>query len=347
MSSFNCNRCNAPNASNARFCTNCGASMMQTQESPYQSPSANTQGALVAEYAFAGFWKRLIAYIVDGILFLVMFGIAVSLLGGSILSIGNSPEAAFAAAGFCLLYYLAWWLYFAIMESSNSQATLGKMLMGIKVTDKFGQPLSFGHATGRHFSALVTQFTLTIGYIMAGLTARKQALHDMIAGTLVVNKRYDANQVKTASENPGSGASVLGVIVIVFFVLLIPVGGIIAAIAIPAYHDYSMRVRINQAISQTSAIQNNIEEYAVNSGYWPNNLEQAGIQKNQSNTPDYQLLLATEGSYFIVFKQPEELAQGRVKFVPQLANDGSYTWSCSGQDIRPSQLPKTCREDQN
>lgn len=344
MSSFNCNRCNAPNASNAKFCTNCGASMMQVQESPYQSPTSNNEGAMVSEYAFAGFWKRFVAYIVDAILFLVLFSIVVGLLGGSMFSMMTDPEAAFAAAGIYLFYYPAWWLYFALMESSSAQATIGKKVLGIKVTDRYGQPLSFAHATGRHVSAFVTQFTITIGYLMAGFTARKQALHDMIAGTLVVNKRYGASQIKTASENPGSGMSIGGVIAIVFFVLLIPVGGILAAIAIPAYHDYTMRAQVAGAIAETTSIQSTIEEYAANSGYWPNNLEQAGIQPDQSNTSDYQILLAAEGAYFIVFKQPETLAQGRVRFVPELSNNGGYEWNCSGQDIREAFLPSACRE---
>ncbi len=317
---------------------------MQTHESPYQSPTSNNEGAMISEYAFAGFWKRFIAYIVDGILFFVLFSIVVSLLGGSMFSVVTSPEAAFAAAGIYLFYYPGWWLYFALMESSSAQATIGKKVMGIKVTDKFGQPLSFAHATGRHFSAFVTQFTLTIGYMMAGFTARKQALHDMIAGTLVVNKRYGASQIRTASENPGSGMSVGGIIAIVFFVLLIPVGGILAAIAIPAYHDYTMRAQVSKAVTETISIQTTIEEYAATSGYWPNNLEQAGIQPNQSDTTDYQILLAAEGSYYIVFKRPETLAQGRVRFVPELSSNGSYVWSCSGQDIRDTHLPLACRE---
>ncbi len=78
------------------------------------------------------------------------------------------------------------WLYYALMESSEKQATLGKMVMSLRVTDKNGQRLSFGHATGRYFSKIITGLVpLGIGYILAGITERKQALHDFIAGTLV------------------------------------------------------------------------------------------------------------------------------------------------------------------
>ncbi len=83
----------------------------------------------------------------------------------------------------CALFGL--WLYFAILESSAWQGTVGKKVLGLRVTDLDGNRISFGRATGRFFAKLVSNFTFMIGYIMAGFTAKKQALHDMIAGCLV------------------------------------------------------------------------------------------------------------------------------------------------------------------
>ena len=77
------------------------------------------------------------------------------------------------------------WLYEALMESSARQATLGKMIFQMKVTDLFGNRISFARATGRYFAKWLSGLTLFIGYIIAGFTERKQALHDMVAGTLV------------------------------------------------------------------------------------------------------------------------------------------------------------------
>jgi uncharacterized RDD family membrane protein YckC len=74
------------------------------------------------------------------------------------------------------------------MESSSNQATLGKMAVGIKVTDEFGHRISFARTSGRHFAKYISALILMIGYIMAGITQKKQALHDTIAGTLVVRK---------------------------------------------------------------------------------------------------------------------------------------------------------------
>jgi uncharacterized RDD family membrane protein YckC len=77
------------------------------------------------------------------------------------------------------------WLYFALQESSERHATIGKRALNIYVTDLQGRRISFGQATGRHFSKIISYLILCIGYMMAGFTEKKQGLHDMIAGTLV------------------------------------------------------------------------------------------------------------------------------------------------------------------
>jgi len=81
------------------------------------------------------------------------------------------------------------WLYYAIMESSSRQATLGKIALELKVTDMSGNRITFLNATGRYFGKIISGMTFTIGYLMAGFTTHKQALHDIIAGCLVVKKK--------------------------------------------------------------------------------------------------------------------------------------------------------------
>ena len=81
------------------------------------------------------------------------------------------------------------WLYGALMESSRYQATLGKMVLGIVVTDMNGQRVSIARATGRHFGKWVSSLILGIGYLMIAFTEKKQGLHDIMAGCLVVVKK--------------------------------------------------------------------------------------------------------------------------------------------------------------
>ena len=93
-----------------------------------------------------------------------------------------------------------WWLYYAIMESSERQATLGKMAVQIKVVDRRGGRISFARATGRHFAKLLSGLILFFGYLMAGFTSRKQALHDMVASCLVVNRTASEELIRQGAS---------------------------------------------------------------------------------------------------------------------------------------------------
>ena len=82
---------------------------------------------------------------------------------------------------------VAWWPYGSVLESW--QATLGKMALGISVTDSEGRRLSFGRALARNVAKLVSDFTLAIGYVMAAFTSRKQALHDIMTGCVLIKRQ--------------------------------------------------------------------------------------------------------------------------------------------------------------
>jgi uncharacterized RDD family membrane protein YckC len=152
--------------------------------------------------AYAGFWKRFLAHLIDGILLgvasLVVLIPAIGLMGlsGAMNTDemeGSSPALGIVAAGTITLSVLVItigvWLYYALMESSKRGATLGKMALGLKVTDLAGNRISFGRATGRYFAKIISGAILGLGYVMAGFTQQKQALHDIIAGCLVVTQQ--------------------------------------------------------------------------------------------------------------------------------------------------------------
>lgn len=122
---------------------------------------------------YAGFWKRFLAYLIDVIILGIVGAILTSQMDEGVSSTVTT---------------ILGWLYFAGMESSSRQATLGKSVLGIYVTDLNGNQISFLRATGRYFAKFLSAFILLIGFIMAGFTARKQALHDMIASTLVLDR---------------------------------------------------------------------------------------------------------------------------------------------------------------
>ncbi len=153
---------------------------------------------------FAGFWLRVVAYLIDGVImglafmalfipFAVMTGLTAAL--GSIHP-GEDPRDVGALLGgtfflglitIIALAILGGWLYHAKMESSSWQATLGKKALNLRVTDLAGARVTFARATGRHFAKLITGLIpLGVGFALAGLTERRQALHDMLASCLVL-----------------------------------------------------------------------------------------------------------------------------------------------------------------
>lgn len=141
---------------------------------------------------YGGFWIRVGAYIIDAVIlmigqFLIFAIFGVSMLGAASLD----PESAgiFETTGGVIAYLITLVgsvLYFALLESSSKQATLGKMALGLVVTDLNGNRISFLRALGRYFAKILSSLILGIGYIMVGFTERKQGLHDMLASTLVL-----------------------------------------------------------------------------------------------------------------------------------------------------------------
>jgi uncharacterized RDD family membrane protein YckC len=87
-----------------------------------------------------------------------------------------------------ILGLLIKWLYFILLESSPLKATFGKLIMGLVVCDRNGQRISIGMANKRYWAKLLSTMTLYIGFMLSGWTKKKRALHDMIAGTLIMKK---------------------------------------------------------------------------------------------------------------------------------------------------------------
>lgn len=147
----------------------------------------------VAPRGYGGFWLRAVAYLVDGILLNIAFGVLTIVTGISLVPTSfsemDSADALASMGTLQLVSLVGTWLYFALMESSARGATVGKMVVGLRVVTDQGNRLSFLNATGRFFAKFISTIFLCIGFIMVAFTDRKRGLHDMIAGTLVVTAR--------------------------------------------------------------------------------------------------------------------------------------------------------------
>jgi len=196
-------------------------------DNPYSAPAAplqslpQTNAAALEDYA--GFWKRVAAYIIDSILLWIPqkliemvsgAGAAKDAMNETIKGAAGNMQVVHAAQ---IHYLSAAWpsmllglvvgvLYFAFCESSAWQATLGKLALGIRVTDMEGRRIGFGRAIGRYLAKILSFIILFIGVIMVAFTQRKQGLHDIMCGTLVLNGR--ASEFKDApAKSAGNGGS--------------------------------------------------------------------------------------------------------------------------------------------
>lgn len=176
-----------------------------------------TTAATLEDYA--GFWKRVAAYILDAIILYIPSMLIQKVMGGDAAE-ATMKQAQLAAPGdphvmltalsqyystmtpALLIITVITWLYFAFCESSAWQATIGKLALSIRVTDMHGARISLPRALGRYPAKYLSAFIFCIGFLMVAWTQRRQGLHDMIASTLVLNGR--AGEFKPKPVAPDS-----------------------------------------------------------------------------------------------------------------------------------------------
>lgn len=208
----------------------------------------------------AGFWRRWAALFIDqlilglGFYALVFVLILAAWAGGwadaeALSGDEPSPGLVLAYLGLLLLYYVAAGTYCTLWESSSHQATPGKRAVGIKVVDLQGRRLTRRHAAVRWLAAGVSYLTVYIGFLMAAFTERKQALHDLLAGTLVVDRWAYTDAPERQQQGPGGCA--IAAIAGLLLMIVVGVLGILAAIAIPAYQSYTQRAGLAAVVVQT------------------------------------------------------------------------------------------------
>jgi uncharacterized RDD family membrane protein YckC len=129
---------------------------------------------------YAGFWARLLAFLADSA---IVFLVSAALLAGAAVALG--PEAlmpvAFGIAALGLFYW-------PVMHASGVQGTFGKVMVGLKVTRFDGHRISILRAAWRELAKILSASVLMLGYLLAAVLPRKQALHDLLAATYVVRE---------------------------------------------------------------------------------------------------------------------------------------------------------------
>lgn len=152
------------------------------------------------ELMYAGFLTRFGAYIIDCAVFYAATIVYLLIAGGLelwLIAMDMAENTIVTILGVLgsIYFFSLTWLYYAIMESSKLGGTLGKLAVGAVVVDKHGNRITFLRASARFWSRLLSAFPLLIGFIMAGFTQKKQALHDIITDTYVIRKQYGATMM--------------------------------------------------------------------------------------------------------------------------------------------------------
>ena len=150
-----------------------------------------TPGRRATAPRYAGFWLRFAAYLIDVTLLSIVEGV----LAVGLMMMGpheiNVVAILYGLVNFALVSAALAWAYFALFESSPMQGTVGKYALGLYVTDMSGDPIGFWRATARYWLKLLSSLSVMVGWIVVAFTPRKQALHDLLARTLVLRRAHE------------------------------------------------------------------------------------------------------------------------------------------------------------
>jgi uncharacterized RDD family membrane protein YckC len=207
-----CENCGTELPDGTSFCARCGTPVSVAQIGPVYVPQAPPPAEEVpgsqhfalpqVRPTYAGFWLRAIAFLIDNFLLSLIFGLIASFRPDVFLILPNpntqSPPPSslqesllslpHATPMGVLLLFLTMWIYYGLFEASSWQATPGKKILRLYVTDLAGRPITFSRATVHNIGRMISDLTFMVGYIPAGFTEKKQALHDIIAGCLVLRR---------------------------------------------------------------------------------------------------------------------------------------------------------------
>lgn len=317
------------------FCPECGHKIQEA------SPNCPSCGARLSDHGaaaastvnvYAGFWRRVAASLIDT---LVVMPIVMLLV--PVKDTGNAAGGAEFPWTLLALYVSAW-LYSALLESSSRQATLGKMSLGIKVTDLNGQRIGFGRATKRFLGKYISSITLCIGFVMAGFTQRRQALHDKIAGTLVVRKDTDAARLAAHPLAPkvASWAAVLMVLAGAGAVGV----GFVATIVNPLYQDSLIRAQVGEGLAAAAPYKAAVEQAVAGKMDWADITTESLRLEARAPSTYLASIEVVSGAVVLTFGDGADpkIAGDRLMLVPGVATTGVVVWWVCGYAPAPAGL---------
>lgn len=284
---------------------------------------------------YAGFWVRLLAVFLD---LLVLAAIAISILVSiaGIIAVNGRDYLFHDSLAMSLFYGAITCMataYFILMESGVQGATFGKRWLNIKVLDINGGRLSVPRALARLLARLLSYLTLMTGFLIQPVTRRKQALHDMLAGTVVVR------------ANDSKKISFMASMLVLLFAFMTPALALFATAGLPAYQQHILKVQLNKGMQAGNKTSLAVARFYLNNGRLPSAVSDidnndrpshhiAGIDINQQN-----------GELTVTFsdKVRKAISNKHLLFTPTREADQSISWKCHSNDIETRVLPALCK----
>jgi uncharacterized RDD family membrane protein YckC len=198
-----CEKCDGEIPDGSSVCPRCQTPVSVAQigpvyvplstQPPEVIPAIRELAALPPRPAFAGFWLRAVAYLIDTVLISLVFGLIASLYPSTFIKYPDATTTSLASLPQLtpiafVITITATWFYYTVFEASIWQATPGKRVMKLYVADLSGRRLTFARAAARNLAKMISSLTFLVGYLVAGFTEKKQALHDILASCLVLRK---------------------------------------------------------------------------------------------------------------------------------------------------------------
>ena len=282
----------------------------------------------------AGLGKRWLASIIDSLI-LVCAYIAILVAFG----FASAASGSRSVDALILLTLLAPLLYFTLTQGGAPMASVGKRAMDMIVVGSDGQPLGYLRAAVRYVLLVISSYLFPL-LLVAFFTRRRQAVHDLAVGSVVLERAsYDPQHwdYERIGKSPRGGGAlfVIGVVVLVFFI------GMLAAIAIPAYHDYTLRSRVQQAITLADPIKSGVTRHYSSSNA-PLQYTDIGMSGPLAMPGDGGLITVNESGVITIMLGMPPLSGQSVRLTPVLSSTG-ISWSCASDDVKKKYLPLSCR----
>lgn len=308
----------------------------------------------------AGFWLRTAAWLIDALILGPIVVVVVALLASPAAIASPDLVRRYAFDAWLWVWPVSFavpWLYCASCESAPWQATPGKLVLGLRVTDTHGRRIGFARASGRWAGMLLSWATAGVGCMLAGWTARRQALHDLMVGCCVVrreallrwcNGEPGAPPPAPAVAVPANGmpgwALALVIGLGVFVVLPLAVGA--SVVAVSAHHARGVRAQVTAGLDTTVRARALVAEYILQRGVLPADNRALGLPAPDAVRSRYVRSVRVAGGQLVITYGNEANAwvRGGHLVVSPVGDAARLRWRCTSPDIRARYLPRECRD---